>query len=106
MSSAPRGKQQRRVEAWQGLALAISKDRELRLNLLGAIVDATRAEYTRRQKHPGRSGEALVAEELKALDALEAEVLESLRRIDEARQRVALWSATITTGDRRGWGSR
>ena len=92
----------RRVADFDGLAMAIAKDRELRLNLIGCIVDATRAEWQRRNEL-GR-GAVLVAEEGKALAALEVELRDSFRRLDEAAHRVSLWSASITTGDARGWG--
>jgi hypothetical protein len=101
---APRAKRRHVVDEWPELAAAIRQDRRLRLNLLGAIVDATRDEWKRRRA--SGNGEALVGEEGRSLQALEARLLESFRLLDEARQRVALWSATIERGDANGWGRK
>ena len=92
----------RRVADFEGLAMTIAKDRELRLNLIGCIVDATRAEWQRR-KDVGR-GAVLVVEEARALAALELELRDPFRRLDGAAHRVSLWSAAIVAGDARGWG--
>ncbi len=98
----PRPSMRHIVAEWPGLVDALRRDRTLRSNLLVAIVEATRREWTRRRRS-GR-GPALVGEEGKALEALEVQLRATFRELDEARQRVALWSAAIEAGDRRGWG--
>lgn len=103
MSNAPRGKNEQRVDAWPDLRRAIRHNRALRFNLLGAIAEATRAEWHKRDKIP-HGGAPLVAEELKALEALEVQLRRTFTELDAARQRVGLWGAVVEAGDRRGWG--
>jgi hypothetical protein len=100
----PRPAERRAVAEWPGLLDELRLDRELRLNLLAAIVQATRDEWRRRRR--SGNGVALVGEEGKALGALNSKLESTFRELDEAAQRVALWSATIEIGDSRGWGRK
>lgn len=103
-NDAPRGDARRIVDAWPGLLEELQHNRDLRLNLLGAIVDATRAEWRRRKGSALGGGSALVGEEGRALADLEAKLRESFRDLDGAVHRVSLWASTVEAGDRRGWG--
>lgn len=99
----PRGKRIRIPDAWPGLIQALRHNRDLRSNLLVAIVDATRAELKGRGAPP-KDGAQLVEAELEALEAFDAKLRRTFADLDDARQRVGLWSATIEAGDKRGWG--
>lgn len=90
------------VAAWDGLIERMNADRALRVNLIHQIVKSTRREWTRRRRN--NAGAALLEQEAAALEAFEVRLREAFEALDEAGERLNLWSAAIEMGDRRNWG--